>query len=117
MNLSFAPESAYVQMDSRQGMTLSYSMKIKPGSATFSLKSGLELSECIFRLTVHPRSQSPYREKSEADGRLGEISPFMNVPSKKDNFYMMWLHVPDDQFKTLLSEAARQNLPSDIDIG
>jgi hypothetical protein len=117
MHLSFVPESAGVQMSSTLGTTLSYSLNMKPESEEFSLRSGLSLRECVFNLTIHPQSQSPYQRESEMDGRLGEVRPLMLHPSTQNNTYGIWLHIPDDQFNTLLFEASRRNLPIDIDIG
>lgn len=117
MNLIFYPESSHVQLSSNLGMTLSFGLKLKPDSDSFALNSGISLKECIFNLTVHPQSQSPYADKHELDGRLGECSPLMSAPSEKNNIYMMWLHIPDDQFNTLLFETSRQNLPTAIEIG
>jgi len=117
MNLSFEVTSGHLQLSSNLGVTLTFGLKLKPTSPAFELTSGLNLRECIFNLTIHPFSQSPYAVKFKEDGRCGEMRSFMAVPTKKDNLYMLWVHVNDDQFNTLYFEASKGNLPIDVDIG
>jgi hypothetical protein len=117
MQISFTCESIHVQMSSNIGLTLGLGLKLKSDSAAFGMQSGVLLSEAVLNLTVHPESMTPYAEKFEADGRLGEFRPFMALPTKQYNVYLMWLHIPDAQFNTLMYECSRQNWPIDVTVG
>ncbi|MGA7181402.1 MAG: hypothetical protein WBX11_17705 [Thiobacillaceae bacterium] len=116
MNLHFEPTFGGMQLSSNLGMCLFFSLRLKDTSDTFDLASGFNLRECTFALTIFPISQSPYEEKLNEDGRLGEFRPAF-TPPKKDSLYRLWLHVNVDQFNTLYAEASKGNLPSDIAIG
>jgi hypothetical protein len=116
MNLSFIATSASLQFSSDQGSILTFGLKMKPGPDPFPLRRGLSLRDANFTCTVHPESQNPFTDKC-ADGPVGELSPLMSSPSVDDHVYMVWVQIPDRQFDSLMFQATRQNLPTDVTLG
>jgi hypothetical protein len=116
MNLSFIATSASLQFSSDQGSILTFGLKMKPGPDPFPLRSRLSLRNANFICTVYPESQNPLTDKC-ADGRVGELSPLMSSPSVDNHAYMVWVQLPDKQFDSLMFQATRQNLPTDVTLG